>query len=559
MTSTRRFKLRTLAQAAALAAPCALLLPAHAQQAPDAGQNLRQLTPRDIAPSRPGPVVELPAPMADSALSGGATATVTGLRFSGNTVLSSEALAAAVGEVAGKAYDLAGLKALAQRATEAYRAAGYPFARAYLPAQALGEGELQITVVEGRYGQIDGGAAQAWFGALKPGAVIHSAALERSTLILSDQPGVQIAPVMRPGQEAGTGDLVVNARRVPAWGGDASLDNHGNRYTGAHRASVSLRYDSPFLWGDQLTARLLASDQQQWLGSVGYSAPLATGVLQGLRGQLGYSHTAYELGKDFSQLEATGTAKTTSAGLSAPIVRSQRANLGVSANFQHKALTDKNGLAGSSFHKSSRSLALSLNFDQRDALWGGGVSYGALAYTSGQLRLNGAQEQTDIVSGRGTRGHFGKWNLDLARVQNTGVANLSLMARLSTQAAAKNLDSSEGYSLGGTSGVRAYPQGEASGDRGWTAQLEARMQLGALAPYVFHDVGRVTFNAETGALASAPTANHRTLGGVGLGLRHQHGPYSVDAALAWRTRGGVPISDTRDSRPRFWVTGKYAF
>ncbi len=559
MTPTRRFKTRTLAGAAALALPCALLLPAHAQQAPDAGQNLRQLTPRDIAPSRPGPVVELPAPMADSALAGGATATVTGLRFSGNTMLDSSTLTAAVGDVAGKAYDLAGLKALAQRATEAYRAAGYPFARAYLPAQALGGGELQIAVVEGRYGQIDGGAAQAWLGRLKPGEVIHNAALERSTLILSDQPGIQISPVMRPGQETGTGDLVVNARRVPAFGGDASLDNHGNRYTGAHRASVSLRYDSPFLWGDQLTARLLASDQQQWLGSVGYSAPLGTGMLDGLRGQLAYSHTAYELGKDFSQLDATGNAKTTSAGLSAPIVRSQRANLGVSATFQHKALSDENGLAGASFHKSSRSLVLSLNFDQRDALWGGGVSYGALAYTGGQLRLDGAQAQSDISSGRHTRGHFGKWNLDVARVQNTGLANLSLIARVSAQATAKNLDSSEGYSLGGTSGVRAYPQGEASGDHGWTAQLEARLQVGALAPYAFYDAGRVSFNAKTGALASPPTHNHRSLGGAGLGLRHQQGPFSVDAALAWRTRGGVPSSDTRDSQPRLWLAAKYTF
>ncbi len=555
MKSAHRFLARPLALALS-AALCVAFGSAYAQQQPDAGQTLQQLSPREIAPSRPGPVIELPAALPDTALPGGATVTVSTLRFTGNTVLASGALLAVLGDVTGKSYDLAGLKALANRVADAYRAAGYPFARAYLPEQKLGNGELVIAIVEGRYGKIDGGRAQAWFSELAPGAVIESQSLERTTLILSDQPGIKIAPLMRPGQEPGAGDLVINAQRTLGFAGDVSVDNHGNRYTGSHRAAANLRFDSPFMWGDQLTARVLASDDKQWLGSLGYSAPLGA---TGLRGQVGYSHTAYELGKDFSNLDATGTAKTTSAGLSYPILRSQQANLNVSGLYQHKALNDKNGLAASDDSKKSDNLTLSLGFDRRDSLGGGGITYGALAYTTGRLRLDAGLEGPDRTSGQNTRGGFDKWNLDLARLQATGVTNLTLFGRLSAQWAGKNLDSSEGYSLGGASGIRAYPLGEGTGDEGWFAQIEARYQIGSFAPYLFHDTGNVTYNAQNAQLTAPATPNSRALAGSGFGVRYNEGKLSVDAALAWRNRGGAPTSDTRDDRPRAWVVAKYTF
>lgn len=436
MKSAHSFPARPLALAIATAF-CATLGAAHAQQAPDAGQTLQQLNPRELAPSKPGPQVAVPQELPDTALPGGATVNVTAVRFSGNTVLASDVLLAALGDVTGKSHDLSGLKALANRVADVYRAAGYLFARAYLPEQNLGNGELEIAIVEGRYGKIDGGEAQAWFADLAPGAVIESRTLERATLILSDQPGVKIAPLMRPGQEPGTGDLVIDPRRTPGLGGDVSLDNHGNRYTGSHRAAANLRYDSPFLWGDQFTARVLASDENQWLGSLGYSAPLGA---SGLRAQVGYSHASYQLGKDFSTLDATGTARIGSAGLSYPITRSQTTNLNLSGLYQHKALNDKNGLAASDDSKKSDSLVLTLGFDRRDSLGGGGITYGALAYTTGRINLGAALEATDRTSAQNTRGSFDKWNLDLARVQTTGIDGFTLFGRLSAQSAGKNLD-----------------------------------------------------------------------------------------------------------------------
>lgn len=544
-----------------LALALGLAFPALAQQVPDAGQVLQETLPPSLQAPRPAPGVSVQPSAEAVILPGGQTVTLAGVKFSGNSIFTEAQLLAVLGEVKGQAFDLAGLRSLASRVSEHYRANGYPFARALVPAQNFADGVLTLQIVEGRYGEVQAqgeqsAAAQGFLADLKPGAVIESAALERATLILYDQPGIQVVPIIRPGQEPGTGDLVVNVSREPMFKGEVGLDNHGNRYTGAARLRFNAQADSPFTLGDQITLRTLYTEEGMWLGSAGYSLPLGA---SGLRGQVGYAHTYYELGEDFATLGAHGTARVTNAGLSYPILRSQKSNLTVGATFQHKQLDDRQKSTSTRNDKQSDSLPISLQFDHRDGLGGGGISFGSLAYTKGRLKLDDTLEAADIASNTNTRGSFDKWNLNLARVQRTGIPNLSLYGRLSAQWAGKNLDSSEGMSLGGANGVRAYPLGEGTGDEGWLVQLEARYAMGAWAPYLFHDAGRVRINAEPGAITPAVTDNTRAIAGSGLGLRYDSGPWNAEAAVAWRSKGGRPTSDTRDDNPRLWVSAGYRF
>lgn len=349
--------------------------------------------------------------------------------------------------------------------------------------------------------------------------------------------------------------------REPGFSGDAGVDNHGNRFTGEYRLRTNLQWDSPFLFGDQVNVRTLYSDEDMWLASVGYSLPLGN---SGLRGNIGFSKTAYELGKDYGG-RGEGTAKVASTGLSYPLIRSQKANLNLSGTFQYKNLHDEK--VTETERKSSKNLQLALNFDRRDALWGGGITYGSLTRTVGELKLDdnfkGANGKTlkegDESSGQRTHGHFDKWNLDIARVQATPVANLSLFGRISAQWAGKNLDSSEGFSLGGANGVRAYPSGEGNGDEGWLAQLELRYAEGPYSPYIFHDLGWARTNADNNGLAIPASPNHRSLSGSGAGLRYTAGEWNLDATLAWRTRGGAAQSDGARRDPRLWVAMGYKF
>ncbi len=553
------FRLSLLAASFAAAFPASYSL---AQQAPDAGQTLQQQQQVPQLP-RTGPAINIQPPATATVAPGGAEVALSSVSVAGASVFSEADLLAVLGDVTGQRYDLAGLRGLAERISAHYRDNGYPFTRAYIPPQPITDGKLRIDVVEGRFGQVQAlgdkalvAAAVGFLAPLKSSDVISSAPLERATLILDDQPGIQVAPIIRPGQELGTGDLDVRVERTPDFSGDVGFDNHGNRYTGEHRLRANLQWDSPFSFGDQVTARVIYSDEDMWLGSVGYSLPLGS---SGLRGNIGYAHTYYELAKDFANLQATGTAKVTTLGITYPIIRSQRANLTLAATYQHKRLNDKQQVAGTNDDKSSDSVPIALNFDRRDGLWGGGITYGSLSYTAGRLKLGSVLEAADRASGQNTRGSFDKWNLDIARVQATPVAGLTLFGRLSSQWAGKNLDSSESFSLGGANGVRPYPSGEGNGDEGWLVQLEIRYAMGPYSPYFFHDSGRVKLNANPDGLAVAPNPNHRSIGGEGLGLRYTRGSWHLDATLAWRSHGGSPVSDGADRNPRVWVMAGYKF
>ena len=53
----------------------------------------------------------------------------------------------------------------------------------------------------------------------------------------------------------------------------------------------------------------------------------------------------------------------------------------------------------------------------RDLLGGGGITYGTVVYTRGDLKLDAGLKASDVSSRQDTRGSFNKLNLDVARVQ----------------------------------------------------------------------------------------------------------------------------------------------
>ena len=545
-----------------LAAALAASFPGWAQQAPDAGRVLQDQNAPRLQPPRPTEGVRIATPPAGTSTApGGTQVVVPAVQFEGNSLYSDALLQTVVGDAVGKPLDLAALRGLADRVSDFYRAGGYPFARAYLPPQEIGKGALKIAIVEGRYGQVRAlgderlaSQAQPFLAALRPGDVIGSAPLERATLILDDLPGVRIAPLVRPGQTTGSGDLEVRVERTAALRGELGYDNYGNRYTGEHRLRAQMYLDSPMLLGDQITLSAVVSDEALWLGSLGYHLPLGA---SGLRGQVSYAQTYYTLAKDFASLQASGTAQVSSLGLSYPLLRSQRANVTLAATLQHKDLLDRQGATATEDRKSSDSAVLSAQFDRRDG--SSAITYGSVSYTTGTLMLGMGLEGADALSGRNARGAFGKWNLDVVRLQHLSTPGVSVFGHLAAQWAQKNLDSSEKFSLGGASGVRAYPVGEGSGDEGWLLQTEARYNIKAFSPYAFFDVGVVNANARPERMTPAVTDNRRTIAGAGLGLRYQQRSWSLDAAVAWPTTGGPVQSDVQTREPRVWLTAGYRF
>ena len=527
---------------------------AHAQS----GAALQGTTPPQPLPSDAKVLPAFPAAShAGKTAPGGTTVELKSVVISGNKTLDSETLLRQLGDVVGKRLDMAGLNALTDRLGAYYRAAGYPFTQVFLPPQDLKDGVLRISVVEGRYGVVSAagkdplpaGAQPFLEYGLKSGDAIQNQALERTMLILDDQPGMKISPVIKPGAHQGEGDLTVNVERISAFNGDLGFDNAGSKGTGEYRARGALFVNSPFRYGDKISLNGLYTNESMWLGSLDYELPLGP---SGLRGQIGYAHTNYQLGGEFKSLDATGYARVSTLKLSYPLVRSQATNVLLSLGVQHKALQDSYGVSGTVKDKTSNGIPLGLQFDNRDNLAGGGVTYGSIVWLSGRLDLDATQTAADSASAN-SQGHFNKLNIDVARIQKLP-GNFNLYGRYSGQLANKNLDSSEKFNLGGFYGVRAYPLGEGTGDKGFLAQLEIRYAFDTVTPFLFYDFGQSHTNAQPWDGNSAAVRN---LAGSGLGLRTGLNGWTIESTLAWRMNGGVATADNVDRNPRiFFMLGR---
>ncbi|MBA3582214.1 MAG: ShlB/FhaC/HecB family hemolysin secretion/activation protein [Gammaproteobacteria bacterium] len=526
------------------------------QIAPDAGQTARELEPKPTLPAK-NIKIEMDTSAQKESSAGGVQVNVKSIVFSGNTLYSETNLLAVLGEVVNKNYDLADMRLLTNKITEYYRAHGYAFARAYLPVQNMADGKLVIAIIEGHFGEVRvsgddklSNSAQRFLSDLKTGDVIESKPLERAVLILDDQPGSKIVPFMRPGQQVGTGDLNVDIKHDKRSGGSVSIDNHGNRYTGRNRVKLDLYLNSTALFGDQFTLSTLYTSEDMWMGALAYGLPVNG---SGLRASLGYSNTDYQLAKEFESLDASGFVQTVSAGLSYPFIRSQRANITGLATYQHKNLEDEYGATNSTQDKSSDVMPLIVQFDVRDHFFKGGITYGAVSWTYGSLDLDDNLLAVDELTAK-SDGSFQKINLDVARLQSV-CDSVSVYTHVSAQWSPDNLDSSEGFGLGGADQVRAYPSGEAFGDSGWLAQVELRYAFHSFTPYLFYDAGDVKINADPWL----STDNYRAISATGLGLRYDQKKWYVNGVAAWRVTGGVPESDSTDTNPMFWVNAGYKF
>lgn len=542
-----------------LAALLAATRLASAQVAPpDAGQVLNTLRPvAPVAPAEQKLDIGLPAerPQGQSA---GTAIVVSSVVFEGNTVFSSERLKLLVVGELGKRQDLEGLRGIARLVGTHYRQNGYPFARAIVPVQQLKDGVLRIRILEGAYGEVQATGeekvamgSQPFLSPLVHGDLIEATRLERTMLVIDDLPGVSLRPVVSPGKSVGFGDLGVAVTLEKEQGGELGIDNEGSRYTGDIRFKGSWYRNSALMFGDRLAASVLATNQSLWLGSVDFDRPLGS---SGLRGQLGWALNSYELGKEFASLDASGMARVWTAKLTYPLIRSRQTNVLASLGFQYKTLHDVYAASATTEDKFSRGLPLALRFDHRDALGGGGITYGQLTWTHGDLRLDPALTALDDASAR-KQGDFDKVNLDLARIQNLP-AGFTLYGRYSLQLTDRNLDSSERFGLGGAQGVRAYPLGEGMGDQGWLGQVELRYDAGAFAPYAFYDVAQADTNYRPWTV-SADQSRH--ISGAGLGVRTTYQQWSGDVSLAWPITGGDAQADSKQASPRLWFSVSRSF
>ncbi|MDY4295534.1 MULTISPECIES: ShlB/FhaC/HecB family hemolysin secretion/activation protein [unclassified Xanthomonas] len=544
MNTTRLAKLLGLGSL-----PLAVSLALAQTAPPDAGSLLNQQQRQErLQPPADDAAALLQAPLPD-APDGGFSARIDRVRFSGaEGAIDTQALQAVVADALGRSLTHAQLQALAQRVSAALQAQGYLLARAYLPRQDLSNGELEIAIMIGRLqnapGRVQVLSDDAALRARAPGIAdaalpegpVRNDQLERALLLINDVPGVSARATLEKGAEPGSSRLLIRADSAPAWIGGASVDNFANRYTGAWRSSAWGAVNRPFEHEDLLGVNLSHSSGSDLLG-LNYAIGLTP---SGLRANVAASSMHYAVGAEFKPLDLRGSARTVSAGLSYPLLRTRKRSLWISMDAERRELVDK-ALGQVLRERNLDRLTTMLSGNAWDGWWGGGYFGASLGWVAGRVDLDNAADRiADGLSAR-TRGSYNKLVWRVERNQSLGgLSNWGLYVGANGQFASKNLDSSEKFLLGGPSGVRGHAVGEGSGDNGWLVNAELRRDF-LVARHVraqallFADHGHVRQHIDPWAGSVMPwSGNAYDLSSAGIGLNLQGERWSLRGAWAHR-------------------------
>jgi hemolysin activation/secretion protein len=534
-----------------------------AQTPPDAGRLLdetrqpaRPVLPPSATPKR---LVEPPVrPTVD--MPDGVTVTPSAFRIVGAASFPESELTALVQPFVGRKLDLAGLNEAAGMITRRYQAAGQLLSYAYLPAQRVADGVIEIAVLEGRIDAVQVANAQevrlrddvvqAHVGDLVDVKPLLQADVERRLLLLNDIPGVVARAAFTPGSSQGAAEVVVSVAEEEPLAADVRFDNHGSRSSGEYRAGVGLQFKDLFGAGDNTQTQFLVSNRGSLIsGSVLTLVPVGG---SGLKLGASLSSLRYLLGGGFQRLGAEGTANTLGLRGRYPIVRSQELNVNFEGSLERKRLHDDVQLPLTTTNRKTTDVATgTLSFDWRDSLLGAAVTAVSLSAAAGDLKLLTDPLRTNDAAGLRTAGTYKKGVFNLLR-QQTLAGPLSASLRFGGQLSQHNLDSSEKLALGGPSGVRAYATGEAVVDDGRIGSAELRFAQdylgGSLLWSLFYDQAQGRINVAP--LANA-TGNEVRLAGTGVGLQWSEGDFGVSASLAWRS-GRVPTAEGGDPSPRVY-------
>jgi hemolysin activation/secretion protein len=483
----------------------------------------------------------------------------------------------------GKSLTFDQMQLAADRIKDYYNAKGFFLAQAIIPKQEIKDGVLIIIINEGKLDskepykinkkdlRISEQRVKAYMDdALKDNFLKES--VERGLLNINDNPGVRTSLTLEPGIDPGSTKMILDVNEGPLVQGSVSVDNYGNRYTGDLRATASVDFNNPTGIGDQigiLGTKAIEGDLE--LKKIFYNFPIGT---DGLRAGAFYSVVDFKIGKELKTNPiSTGKAENANFNLKYPIYRSTADSLLTNFNYDKKYLYNTN--AGSvTSDKELDNYTLGFTYQKIDQFIGGGYTQASINFTRGDLDLSKVPSSLSGdqgTSGYKTNGSFNKQNIQLSRIQQLP-EKFTLNFVGDAQFASKNLDTSEKMSLGGPSGVRAYPTGEASGDEGYRYSLDLRYNLGNfpyfgdITPLIFYDYGRIKQFKNKEASTTAVTNNEYSLSGYGFGLEALNSNNFSLKFIAAHTNGGNPgastqgnDSDGRSDDTRYWILANFNF
>ena len=473
-------------------------------------------------------------------LSGEQSFTVDSINFTSPDNIDKAACEDLVADYVGQELTLSQLQQAADKVTAYLRKQGYTVATAFIPPQQIANGAVEIRVLLGNLGQVTVNnksgltdvVISSFIDRLHGGDAIKTNELETVLNNLNDLPGIRAAGMLKAGASVGSSDLEIIVADKKAVETILYADNHGGKYSGRYRYGFQTTLNDPGRIGDKFTVGGTLSNEDMRNYNFGYEMPISG---NGSRLGISYSQMDYTLGDYFNLLDAVGKAKTFSIYGSTPLTNTSSSKLDLVYGYDNRQLQDEMRLFGYNAKKSSNAVHTGISGNSRgSSIYTG---YSALYYW-GQLTNEDFNSETE--------GSFHKLTGDVNHSRRLG-NTVDLLLNFHSQLANKQLDGSEQFSLGGANGVRAYPQGEASGDSGYqtTAELRCNMPLPYLSLATFVDFGEVEQRGYDD--------RHRNLAGWGIGVQYaKAGDYYLRLDYARKLNGEAFQSEDKDKNGRLW-------
>ncbi len=430
--------------------------------------------------------------------------------FSGNEVFTSAQLSTLLANYTKREIGLRELNEAIKVVTVHYRKNGFFLTQAYLPAQDVNEGIVEIAILEGKLGDLKVKGADnlnlvflnnmASYR-LKSGDTVSENNLVRNVTLLNSLPAMRASAQLNPGEETGSTNADIELLLLPTWQAYLGVNTYGNRYTGREVALAGVNINNLAGVGDQLALNLKHSrnDGQREL-RLGYYTPVhESGTLL----NIGYDYVDYALGGKFKPLKASGDSQYFSLGVDQPLVRNARYGLTARFGSSYKKISDEVSVFALDNRRDIKGVELGLFGDWLDSAGDANNQLG-INIRAGQVNFKNDLAEMLDETGPKTEGNFIKYNLTATRLQYFN-NSVSVVLRADYQGTNKNLDSVEKSSIGGINRWRAFAELPSLADSGWMIGAEIRKKIPInqsfaslllleVRPYGFIDAGRGKIN-----------------------------------------------------------------
>ncbi len=404
------------------------------------------------------------------------------IKFTGNTCFTEEQLMDIICERIGSEVTINDLITMANMVTEYYQQNGYISTIAYLPPQKVQDGNVEIVVMEGKYGkvEIEGNkwARDKFVRAtyLKDKNIETEKVLNvrdiQETLREMNASGYMKGQVsMQDNEESAQyTDLTLQMKDRFPIDFDFRFDNQGRDAIGLNRAVFFAGMYNLTGWGDKLLSTTALARRSVSQG-IFYSVPIGR---HETKLNLGYSYSGLTMGEQWKDFDIKGSSHNFFAGLSRRLVKTENYKLygDISLDVRNTKTTFGEQKIVLNEYKTR---ALRLNFTNiKDDFYG--KWFGNVGASVGLPMMDASDEYDDFHYDWLPTNKFVKVNANLARLQILPMRSMAII-QAGGQWASHGLYPSEKMQFGGISSVRGYEEGFLLSDYGVTASLEFRSHI----------------------------------------------------------------------------------